>query len=125
MNQDAIKNIGKKQTPREDALLFKVKEIEGLVENFDKDFSQWSDFDCWESIGLQKWIFSRAMDVYSGKKIDIKCDCCEAINLNPEAIKNISNQKCYGIKSVYVIKNVAEEISIAQKKRESDGTYSA
>ena len=48
MNQDAIKTIGKKQTSREEAFLFMVNEIEGLVDTFDKDFPEWSDFDCWE-----------------------------------------------------------------------------
>ena len=125
MNKDTIKTIGKKQTSREDALLFKVNEVEGLIETLDKDFSEWSDFDCWENMTLQQWIFSRALDVYHGKKIDIKCECCEVISLNQIEKKNISIQKCYGIKSAYIIKNLIDEIVLAKVRRESDGTYLA
>ena len=125
MNQYAIKIIGKKQTSREDALLFMVNEVEGLMDTLDKDFSEWSDFDCWENMGVQQWIFSRALDVYHGKKIDIKCGCCEVVDLNQFEIKNISNQKCYGIKIAYMIKNIVHEIVLAKEIRESDGTYTA
>ena len=76
-------------------------------------------------MGVQQWIFSRALDVYRGKKIDIKCECCEVIDLNQIEIKNISNQKCFGIKSAYMIENIVDEIVLAKKRRESDGTYSA
>ena len=71
MNKIDIKTIGKKQTSRDDAFLFMANEIEGLMEILDKDFSEWSDFDCWENMGAQEWIFSRALDIYYGKKIDI------------------------------------------------------
>ena len=125
MNEDNIKTIGKKQTSREDALLFMVNEVAGLIETLDKDFSEWSDFDCWENMAIQQWIFSRALDVYHGKKIDIKCECCEVIGLNQIEKKNISNQKCYGIKSTYMIKNIVDEIVLAKVRREGDGTYSA
>ena len=125
MNKIAINTIGKKQTSRDDSLLFMVNEIEGLIETLDKDFSEWSNFDCWENMGAQKWIFLRALDVYHGKKIDIKCECCEVIDLNQIEIKNISNQKCFGIKSAYMIINMVNEIVLAKKRRESDGTYSA
>ena len=124
MNKDAIKTIGKKQISREDTLVFEVNEVEGLKETLDKDFSEWSDFDCWENTDVQKWIFSRALDVYRGKKIYIKCECCEVIDLNQIDIKNISNQKCYGIKSAYMIKNIVDEIVLAKERRECDGTYS-
>ena len=125
MYQDALKIIGKKQTSREEALLFMVNDVDGFVDTFDKDFSEWSDYDCWENISLQLWIFSRAMDVYHGKKIDIKCDCCENIDFNESELKNISNKKCYGIKSAYIIRKVVEEIMLAKARRESDGTYLA
>ena len=124
MNKIGMKTIGKLQTSRDDALLFMVNEIEGLMETLDKDFSEWSDFDCWENMGAQQWIFSRALDVYLGKKIDIKCECCEAVDLKQIEIKNISNQKCFGIKSAYMIENMVDEIVLAKKRRESDGTYS-
>ena len=57
MNKDAVKTIGKKQSSREDSLLFKVNEVEGLMETFAKDFSECSDFDCWENMVAQQWIF--------------------------------------------------------------------
>ena len=124
MNKVAIKTIGAKQTSRDDSLLFMVNEIEGLIETLDKDFSEWSDFDCWKNMSVQQWIFSRALDVHNGKKIDIKCECCEFIDLNQIDIKNISKQKCCGIKSAYMIKNMVDEIVLAKEKRECDGTYS-
>ena len=124
MNKIAIKLIGTKQTSRDNSLLFVVNEIEGLMETFDKDFSEWSDFDCWENMRTQQWIFSRALDVYRGKKIDIKCACCEVIELNQIDINNIANQKCYGIKSAYMIENILDEIVLAKERRECDGTYS-
>ena len=124
MNNIAVKAIGTKQTSRNDSLLFMVNEIEGLMETFDKDFSEWSDFDCWENMVVQQWIFSRALDVYNGKKIDIKCECCEVIDFNQIDIKNISIQKCYGIKSAYMIENIVDEIVSAKERRECDGTYS-
>ena len=124
MNQNTIKTIGKNQPSREDAFLFMVNEVEGLVDTFDNDLSRCSDFDCWGNMATQQWIFSRALDVYHGKKIDIKCKCCEVIDLNQIDIKNISNQKCYGIKSAYMIENIVDEIVSAKERREYDGTYS-
>ena len=50
MNKITIKTIGKKQTSRDDSLLFMVNEIEGLMETLDRDFSEWSNFDCWENM---------------------------------------------------------------------------
>ena len=123
MNKDSINTIGRNQTSREDALLFKVDEVEGLTFNLDKDFSEWSDFDSWENMSSQQLIFLRAMDVFLGQKIDLKCNCCETIELNPIEVNNISNQKCYGVKSAYMIKKVVDEIVLAKEKRESDGTY--
>ena len=102
-----------------------TNEVEGLMDTFDKDFSEWSNFDCWEYTDVQQWIFSRALDVYHGNKIDIKCECCEVIDSSQIEINNISNQKCYGIKSAYMIENIVDEIVLAKERRESDGTYSA
>ena len=123
MKKIDIKTIGKKQTSREDALLLMVSEVEGLMGTLDKDFMEWSDFDSLENMGVQKWIFSRALDVYFGKKIDIKCECCEVIDLDPIEIKNISNEKCHAIKSAYLIEKIVDEIVLAKERRESDGTY--
>ena len=30
-----------------------VNEVEGLMETLDKDFLEWSDFDCWENMSSQ------------------------------------------------------------------------
>ena len=120
---NTIKTIGKKQTSRLGTLLFMVNDVEGLVDTLDKSFSEWSDFDSWENIGVQQWIFERAMDVYHGKKIDIKCECCESIDLT-QSESNILMQKCYGLKSAYMIRKVLDEILVAEVRRKSDGTYS-
>ena len=125
MNHDLINTIGIKQTVREEALLYEVSHIEGLIETFDKGISKWSDFDSWENIRVQQWIFERAMDIYKGKKIDIKCNCCEYNFISQRDLKEISNKKCYGIKIAYMIEKVSQEIVLAKSRRESDGTYLA
>ena len=125
MEKDSIKITGNKEESREEALLRYVIDAEGLKDILDKDFEQWSNFDGWENIGVQQWIFARALEVYRGKKIDIKCGCCEYINFLEIEFKKIENQKCYGIKSAYMIEKVLGEIVLAAAKRESDGTYSA
>ena len=125
MKQDSINTIGTKQTAREEVLLFAVSDVEGLIDTLDKDISEWADFDSWENIRVQKWIFERAMDIYKGKKIDIKCNCCEYNYVSQRDLEKISNKKCYGIKSSYMIEKVFHEIVLAEARRESDGTYSA
>jgi len=125
MEKDSIKITGNKEESREEALLRYVIKAEGLKDILDKDFEEWSNFDGWENIGVQQWIFARALEVYRGKKIDIKCGCCEYINFLEIEFKKIENQKCYGIKSAYMIEKVLGEIVLAAAKRESDGTYSA
>ena len=40
-----MKTISNSKTLREEVLMFRVNEVEGLVDNLDKDFSVWSDFD--------------------------------------------------------------------------------
>ena len=125
MNHDLINTIGIKQTVREEALLYLVSNIEGLIDTLDKDMSEWSDFDSWKNIRLQQWIFERAMDIYKGKKIDIKCNCCAYNYISQRDLKKISNKKCFGIKSAYMIEKVFQEIVLAKFRRESDGTYSA
>ena len=125
MAKNSIHPIGSKQTQREESLLSFVNEVEGLIDILDKDFDDWSNFDEWESLGVQQWIFVRAMDVYRGKKIDIKCECCEYIDAFKIDWKNIDNQKCYAIKSVYMIKKILDEILLASSKRKTDGTYNS
>ena len=125
MNQNSAIAIGIKDDSRRDAYLFYVNKAEGLKEIINGDFDKWSNFDGWESIAIQQWIFARALDVYRGKKIDIKCDCCEYIDFIPNNFEIIKKEKCYGKKTAYIIEKIVNEIVLAKERRESDGTYSA
>lgn len=93
MNHDLINTIGIKQIAREEAHLYQVSDVQGLIDTLDKDISEWSDFDCWENIRVQQWIFERAMDIYKGKKIDIKCNCCEYNYISQRDLVKSSNKK--------------------------------
>ena len=125
MNQNSVKVIGIKDESRKDANLSYVDKADGLKSILSSDFDDWSNFDSWESISVQQWIFSRALDVYKGKKIDIRCDCCDYVDSLPSNFENIKKEKCYGKKSAYMIAKVLDEIVFAKARRESDGTYSA
>ncbi len=117
MNQNSVKTIGSN--------LVYVNQADGLKGILNRDFDEWSSFDSWESISVQQWIFSRALEVFRGKKIDIKCDCCEHNDLTPNDFESIKKEKCFGKKSAYMIKKIVDEIVLAKARRESDGTYSA
>tara|TARA_B100000900_G_scaffold408998_1_gene424156 strand:- start:331 stop:708 length:378 start_codon:yes stop_codon:yes gene_type:complete len=125
MNQDLINIIGIKQNSRSDAILFSLNEVEGFVNTLDNDFNVWSDFDRWKNNSFQRWIFERAIEVYKGNKIDLRCTCCEYSYIMQSDIKNSLDRKCYGIKTVYMIEKILDEIIIAKARRENDGTYSA
>ena len=125
MNKDSVKTIGIKDQSRKDSHLVYVNQVDGLKGILNMNFDEWSNFDSWESISVQQWIFSRALEVYKGMKIDIKCDCCEHNDLIPNDFENIKKEKCYGKKSAFMIKKVLDEIVLAKARRESDGTYSA
>jgi len=125
MNQNLVTVIGIKDESIKNAHLSYVDKVEGLKDIFNKDFIEWSNFDGWENILVQQWIFSKALDVYKGNKIVIKCDCCEYVGFLQSDFKNIKKEKCYGKKSAYMIKKVVDEIVLAKERRESDGTYSA
>ena len=125
MKQNSVKVIGIKDELRKDAHLYNVEKEDGLKVILSSDFDDWSNFDSWESISAQQWIFSRALDVYKGKKIDIRCDCCDFVDSLPNNFENIKKEKCYGKKSAYMISKVLDEIVLAKARRESDGTYSA
>ena len=125
MKKNTILTLGIKQISRKEARLFCISEVEGLIDILDNNFDIWSDFDSWESIAAQQWMFLRAMEVKKGRKIDIKCHCCEYSELRQSDLDNIKYQKCYGLKSVYIIKKVLFEIIQAEAKRKTDGTYSA
>ena len=125
MNQNSVKTIGIKDESRKDAHLFFVDKADGLKGILSSDFDDWSNFDSWENISVQQWIFSRALEIFRGKKIDIKCDCCEHNDLIPNDFESIKKEKCFGKKSAYMIEKVVDEIVLAKARRESDGTYSA
>ena len=125
MNQNLVKVIGIKDASIKDAHLSYLNQVEGLKDIFKRDFIEWSNFDSWESILVQQWIFSKALDVYKGNKIVIKCDCCEYVGCLQSDFENIKKEKCYGKKSAYMIEKVFDEIVLAKSRRESDGTYSA
>ena len=125
MKQNSVKAIGIKDESRKDAHLSNVENEDELKVILSSDFDDWSNFDSWESISVQQWIFSRALDVYKGKKIDIRCDCCDYVDSLPSNFENIKKEKCYGKKSAYMIEKVLDEIVLAKARRESDGTYSA
>ena len=125
MNQNSVKTIGIKDQSRKDSHLLYVNKVDGLKRILDMDFDEWTNFDAWESISVQQWIFSRALEVYKGMKIDIKCDCCEYNDLIPNDFESIKKEKCYGKKSAFMIEKVVDEIVLAKARRESDGTYSA
>jgi hypothetical protein len=125
MNQNYLKTIGINDEPRKDSYLGYVNQVDGLKDILKRDFKKWSNFDSWESISSQQWIFSRALEVFRGMKIDIKCDCCEHNDLSLNDFESIKTEKCFGKKSAYMIKKVVDEIVLAKSRRESDGTYSA
>ena len=125
MNQNSVKIIGIKDKSRKDSHLLYVNKVDGLKGILDMHFDEWSNFDSWESISVQQWIFSRAVDVYKGMKIDIKCDCCEHNDSMSNDFESIKDEKCYGKKIAFMIEKVVDEIVLAKARRESDGTYSA
>ena len=125
MNQNSVKTIGIKEESRKDAYIVYINQVDGLKDILNRDFNEWSNFDSWESISAQQFIFSRALEVYRGMKVDIKCDCCEQINFIPNNFENIKKEKCYGKKSAFMVKKVVDEILLAKARRESDGTYFA
>jgi len=124
MNQNSVKIIGIKDKSRKDSYLFDLNHADGLKRILNRDFDEWSNFDSWESISAQQWIFSRALEVHRGMKIDIKCDCCEYNVFIPNDCENIKKEQCFGKKSAYMIEKVVDEIVLAKERRESDGTYS-
>ena len=72
MNQNFVNIIGIEDESRKDAHLAYLNQVDGLKIILNKSFNNWSNFDSWESISAQQWIFYRALDVFRDKKIDIK-----------------------------------------------------
>ena len=125
MNHNYVQVIGIKDEARKDAELLHVNQVEGLPDILSRDFVEWSNFDSWETISVQQWIFSKALDVYKGNKITIKCDCCEYVGSLKSDFEEIKKEICYGKKCAYMIEKVIDQIVLAKALRESDGTYSA
>ena len=125
MNHNSVKVIGIKNEVRKNTDLLHINQVEGLKEILNRDFHEWSNFDSWESISVQQWVFSKALDVYKGSNITIKCDCCEYVDSLKSDYEKIKKEKCFGKKSAYMIEKVVNEIVFAKAIRESDGTYSA
>ena len=125
MHYYSVNVIGIKDDARKNTDLININQVEGLKEILNRDFVKWSNFDSWETLSVQQWIFSKALDVYKGNKITIKCDCCEYVNSFKSDFEKIKKEKCFGIKSAYMIEKVVDEIVLAKARRESDGTYSA
>ena len=71
MSQNSIKTIGINDESRKDAHIVYVSKADGLKVILKRDFDEWSNFDSWESISLQQWIFSRALEVYRGMKLSL------------------------------------------------------
>ena len=125
MNQNSVKIIGINDEPRKDSHLEYINQVDGLKGILNRDFDEWSNFDGWESVSVQLWIFTQALKVFRGKKIDIRCDCCEHNDLILNNFESIKKEKCNGKKCAYMIEKVVDEIALAKARRESDGTYSA
>ena len=53
MNQNSVKTIGIYDEPRKHSHLVYVNQADGLKGIFNIDFDDWSNFDSWESIGIQ------------------------------------------------------------------------
>ena len=64
MNDNFVKTIGINDKPRKDSYLVCVNQAEGLKVILNRDFDEWSNFDSWESISVQQWIFSKALEKY-------------------------------------------------------------
>ena len=123
MNLETIHIIGIKQNKRKDSYLSELIEISELISILNSDYSLWSNFDSWENIVAEQWVFLLAMKIYNGKNIDIRCNCCDFSYVLTKDFKNRIDQKCIGIRAAYVIEKIVDEIIMAKAKRDYDGTY--
>ena len=71
MLQSFVKTIGIKDKSRKDSYVVYINQVDGLKDILNSNFNGWSNFDSWESVLVQQWIFSRDLEVYKGMKIDI------------------------------------------------------
>ena len=63
MNKNYVTTIGINDEPRKDSHLVYVNQADGLKDILSRDFYEWSNFDSWESISVQQWIFSTALEL--------------------------------------------------------------
>ena len=123
MTFETIRIIGRKQSKRENAFLYDLTEVQELMSILNSDYSLWSNIDAWENMVSQQWVFSVAMNIYNGKNIDLRCNCCDFSYVLSKDFKNRLDHKCFAIKAAYVIEKVVDEIILAKAKRDNDGTY--
>lgn len=123
MTLETINIIGRKQNKRKNSFLAEIIEEKEIVQIFKSDSFLWSDFDAWENMSAQRWIFSLAMKIYNGKDIDIRCNCCDFCYVLSKDFKNRLDNNCIAIKAAYVIEKIVDEIIMAKAKRDNDGTY--
>ena len=123
MTFETIRIIGRKQSKRENAFLYDLTEVQELMSILNSDYSLWSNIDAWENMVSQQWVFSVAMNIYNGKNIDLRCNCCDFSYVLSKDFKNRLDHKCLAIKAAYVIEKVVDEIILAKAKRDNDGTY--
>ena len=123
MTLEIINIIGKKQNKRENAHLSELIEVNELISILNSDYSLWSNFDAWENMVAQQWVFSIAMKIYNGNNIDLRCNCCDFCYVLSKDFKNRLDDKCIAIKAGYIIEKIVDEIIIAKAKRDNDGTY--
>ena len=108
MTLETIHIIGRKQNKRKDSYLSELIEIKELISIFNSDFSLWSNFDAWENMVAQQWVFSLAMKIYNGKKIDLRCNCCDYSYVLSKDFKNRLDDKCIAIRAAYVIEKIGD-----------------
>lgn len=123
MTLETIHIIGRKQNKRINACLSELIEVKELIAILNCDYSFWSNFDAWDNMVAQQWVFSIAMKIFNGKNIDLRCNCCDFNYVLSKDLKNRLDDKCMGIKAAYVIEKVVDEIIMAKAKRDNDGTY--
>ena len=123
MTLETINIIGRKQNKRKNSFLAEIIEEKEIVQIFKSDSFLWTDFDAWENMSAQRWIFSLAMKIYNGKDIDIRCNCCDFCYVLSKDFKNRLDNNCIAIKAAYVIEKIVDEIIMAKAKRDNDGTY--
>ena len=123
MTIETIHIIGRKQNKRINSYLSELIEVGELISILNSDYSLWSNFDAWENMVAQQWVFSIAMKIYNGKNIDLRCNCCDYSYVLSKDFKNRLDDKCIAIKAAYIIEKIVDEIIIAKARRDTDGTY--